>query len=174
MAEALKTFREGEDILASETNENNQFLLSKLSDNAAQVQQYVEGEVATIKSNVSSVQATLQNNIDELANKVLVGVMTQGNTGSVKFTDSATKQSVIIQYGSVTGMGNGTTKVVELPVAFTSGTSYAVATSASYVQSAGDKGSSHYTTNHKSTSFTIGSRFEQYGGNTIWWIAIGH
>jgi hypothetical protein len=66
MAEALKTFREGEDILASETNENNQFLLSKLSDNAAQVQQYVEGEVATIKSNVSSVQATLQNNIDEL------------------------------------------------------------------------------------------------------------
>ena len=70
MAEALKTFREGEDILASETNENNQFLLSKLSDNAAQVQQYVEGEVATIKSNVASVQATLQNNIDELRNKV--------------------------------------------------------------------------------------------------------
>lgn len=65
MAEALKTFREGEDILASETNANNQFLLSKLSDNAAQVQSYVEGEVATIKSNVSSVQATLQNNIDE-------------------------------------------------------------------------------------------------------------
>lgn len=65
MAEALKTFREGEDILASETNENNQFLLSKLTDNAAQVQSYVEGEVATIKSNVSSVQATLQNNIDE-------------------------------------------------------------------------------------------------------------
>lgn len=67
MAEALKTFREGEDILASETNENNQFLLSKLSDNAAQVQQYVEGEVATIKSNVASVQATLQKNIDELS-----------------------------------------------------------------------------------------------------------
>lgn len=65
MAEALKTFREGEDILASETNENNQYLLSKLSDNAAQVQSYVEGEVATIKSNVASVQATLQNNIDE-------------------------------------------------------------------------------------------------------------
>lgn len=70
MAEALKTFREGEDILASETNENNQFLLSKLSDNAAQVQAYVEGEVATIKSNVASVQATLQNNIDELQEKV--------------------------------------------------------------------------------------------------------
>lgn len=70
MAEALKTFREGGDILASETNENNQYLLSKLSDNAAQVQNYVEGEVATIKSNVASVQATLQNNIDELNEKV--------------------------------------------------------------------------------------------------------
>ena len=70
MAEALKTFREGEDILASETNENNQFLLSKLTDNAAQVQAYVEGEVATIKSNVSSVQATLQNNIDTVSNLV--------------------------------------------------------------------------------------------------------
>ena len=65
MAEALKTFREGEDILASDTNANNQFLLSKLSDNAAQVQQYVEGEVATIKSNVASVQATLQEGIDK-------------------------------------------------------------------------------------------------------------
>jgi hypothetical protein len=70
MAEALKTFREGEDILASETNENNQFLLSKLSDNAAQVQSYVEGEVATIKSNVASVQATLQENIDTVNNSV--------------------------------------------------------------------------------------------------------
>lgn len=68
MAEALKTFREGEDILASETNGNNQFLLSKLSDNAAQVQQYVEGEVATIKSNVASVQATLQEGIETITN----------------------------------------------------------------------------------------------------------
>jgi hypothetical protein len=74
MAEALKTFREGEDILASDTNDNNQFLLSKLSDNATQVQQYVEGEVATIKSNVSSVQATLQNNMDELEAKLLASL----------------------------------------------------------------------------------------------------
>lgn len=66
MAEALKTFREGEDILASETNDNNQYLLSRLSDNAAQVQQYVEGEVATIKSNVASVQATLQEGINKV------------------------------------------------------------------------------------------------------------
>lgn len=70
MAENLKTVHEGEDILASVTNDNNQYLLSKLSDNALQVQNYVEGEVATIKSNVASVQATLQNNIAELENDI--------------------------------------------------------------------------------------------------------
>lgn len=70
MADVLKTFREGEDILASETNDNNQYLLSKLTDNAAQIQSYVEGEISTIKSNVASVQATLQNNLDELTAQI--------------------------------------------------------------------------------------------------------
>ena len=70
MADFLKTFIEGEDILASDANSNNQFLLSKLSDNAAQVQNYVEGEVAAMKSNIASVQAALQSNIDELTNGV--------------------------------------------------------------------------------------------------------
>lgn len=90
MADALKTFREGEDILASDTNDNNQYLLSKLSDNAAQVQQYVEGEVATIKSNVASVQATLQNNIDELDAKKPIYVVERGatdNGGYCKWSD---------------------------------------------------------------------------------------
>ena len=174
MAEALKTFKEGEDILASETNANNQYLLSKLSDNAAQVQSYVESEVATIKSNVASVQATLQNNIDTIAAQMLVGVITQGTSGSIKLTDSATEQAVIVQYGSITGMGNRTEKVVKLPVSFTSGDTYAVATSATYKQTAGDKGSSHYIANPTATSFTIGSYFEQSSNHTIWWIAVGH
>jgi hypothetical protein len=102
MAEALKTFREGEDILASETNENNQFLLSKLSDNAAQVQSYVEGEVATIKSNVASVQATLQNNIDTLntsLNDLLQNIYTKmtpdyNNPIGVSFPFTAPKAGV--------------------------------------------------------------------------------
>lgn len=64
MVDSLKTFNEGEYIYASETNSNNQYLLSKLSDNAAQLQTYVEGEISSIQSNVASVQATLQANID--------------------------------------------------------------------------------------------------------------
>jgi hypothetical protein len=95
MAEALKTFREGEDILASETNENNQFLLSKLSDNAAQVQSYVEGEVATIKSNVASVQATLQENIDALSAKIKIYIIKtyeNGDSGYIIWSNGYCEQ----------------------------------------------------------------------------------
>lgn len=104
MAEALKTFREGEDILASETNENNQYLLSKLSDNAAQVQSYVEGEVATIKSNVASVQATLQNNIDlvkELVQAMYTNLMPDYSKGVlIESGYTAPSAGFVTVYGS--------------------------------------------------------------------------
>lgn len=70
MVDALITFSEGEDILASEANQNNQFLLSKLSDNAAQLTTYVEEEITSMQSNIASVQATVQANIDEVGAKV--------------------------------------------------------------------------------------------------------
>lgn len=94
MADALKTFREGEDILASETNDNNQYLLSRLSDNATQVQNYVEGEVETIKSNVSSVQATLQNNLNDLEETI-----------TTKFTDMF--NALAPDYSKGTNISNG-------------------------------------------------------------------
>lgn len=81
MVDSLKTFNEGEYIYASETNSNNQYLLSKLSDNAAQVQTYVEGEISSIQSNVASVQATLQGNIDEAkteTNNLKTDIYTKG------------------------------------------------------------------------------------------------
>lgn len=70
MAEVLKIFQEGEDILASETNANNNYLLGKISDNASTLQNYVEGEVTSIQSSLASVQATLQNSINEMSNKL--------------------------------------------------------------------------------------------------------
>lgn len=69
MAETLKIFEENDDILASETNGNNQYLLSKVTDMSAVVQNYVEGEIATIKTNLATIQATLQNNINSLITK---------------------------------------------------------------------------------------------------------
>ena len=70
MAEVLKTFLEGEDILASETNANNQYLLGRISDNADRLQNYVEGEVTSMQSNLASAQATLQNSINEMSDKL--------------------------------------------------------------------------------------------------------
>jgi hypothetical protein len=76
MADALKTFKEGEDILASETNANNNYLLGKISDNASTLQNYVEGEVTSIQSSLASAQATLQNSINEITSKL--GVVLDG------------------------------------------------------------------------------------------------
>lgn len=70
MAEVLKTFIEGEDILASETNANNQYLLGRISDNSERLQNFVDGEITSIQSNISSVQATLQNSINEMSDKL--------------------------------------------------------------------------------------------------------
>lgn len=116
MAETLKSFEEGEDILASETNSNNQYLLSKLSDNAAQVQNYVEGQVASIKSNVASVQTTLQGNIDKVnatANSKISATISKATNGYCKLSNG-----LIMQWG-VTGQMNAySTKTVSFNPAF--------------------------------------------------------
>lgn len=70
MAEYLKKFAPGEKIKASETNDNNDYLLDKISDNAESVQIYIEQQLNTIQSNLSSIQKTLQNNIDALKNEL--------------------------------------------------------------------------------------------------------
>lgn len=66
MVDSIITFHEGDDILASETNQNNQFLLDKLTANAEQLDNYIKQQLTTIQSNLSSIQATLQNNINTL------------------------------------------------------------------------------------------------------------
>ena len=112
MVDSLKTFNEGEYIYASETNSNNQYLLSKLSDNAAQVQTYVEGEISSIQSNVASVQATLQGNIDEAkteTNNLKTDIYTKGflpnySAGvSISTGYKATKNGWVYFEGKVNG-----------------------------------------------------------------------
>ena len=171
MADALKTFKEGEDILASETNENNQFLLSKLSDNAAQVQSYVEGEVASIKSNVASVQATLQNNIDELDAKkpiYIIEAYVDGKTGYNLYSNGFCEQ-----WGTAEGGGTRTALVVSLPKPYAN-TNYNIQiTSINYA--ADDLGKYNYTseagstTNKTTAGFTINW---SWGGR--YWRTVGY
>lgn len=118
MVDSLKTFNEGEYIYASETNNNNQYLLSKLSDNAAQVQTFVEGEISSIQSNVASVQATLQANIDGVKStvdtlnaNVYTNLAPNYSAGvSISSGYTATKNGWIYYY--ITSSANNTTKVL--------------------------------------------------------------
>ena len=64
----LKNFAEGETILASETNANNQFLLSKISENAGDLQTTVNSQISNIKSEVATTKLSLQTEIDKKLN----------------------------------------------------------------------------------------------------------
>ena len=115
MAEVLKTFLEGEDILASETNANNQYLLGRISDNAERLQNFVDGEITSIQSNISSVQATLQNSINEMSDKLNaeLGSMYENIAPNYKAGISITSGWKATKSGwlYLQGMPDGTTSV---------------------------------------------------------------
>lgn len=168
MVDSLKTFNEGERIYASETNNNNQYLLSKLSDNAAQLQTFVEGEISSIQSNVASVQATLQANIDAvsaIANSKLSGIIDLSTNGYCKLSNGA-----IIQWGYISLGRNGT---VTFSTPF-SVSGKVVGTCINWE----DNGTGYIfqLLNVSKTSFKYCVRTG--GGNSgtahIWWIAIGY
>jgi hypothetical protein len=173
MAEALKTFREGEDILASETNENNQFLLSKLSDNAAQVQQYVEGEVATIKSNVSSVQATLQNNIDALDAKKPIYIVEAGHDGDSGYEVYSNGKRV--EWGAVSHAGGEKSYVIAFKKPFETA-NYNVSGSWTAKAQVGDKGLIWSCSTRKADSVTFYIQTSSYNSQacTLYWRAEGY
>lgn len=185
---ALKNIEYGSIASSQLLNDNFQYLDEKIGTYDTRLDtingnltSQITSQVSTLRNNLNSEVASItekQTELEESVNtslaKTLVAVLTQDNIGTLKLTDPVSNKSIIIQYGNVTGMGNGTTKTVTLPIAYSSDTSYSVVTSATYKQTAGDKGSAHYTNSHKTNSFVIGSCFEQSGGHTIWWIAIGH
>ena len=65
----LKNFAEGETIKASETNANNQFLLSKISDNATDIQLSLETQLSNINSKLETTKLTLEKELDEKLDK---------------------------------------------------------------------------------------------------------
>lgn len=175
MVDSLKTFNEGEYIYASETNSNNQYLLSKLSDNAAQVQTYVEGEISSIQSNVASVQATLQGNIDAVSavTKAMKSYVTKtyvsGTSGYLVFSDG-----LKIQWGRATGLSNSGEKTITLLQAF-SNSNYIVVGGDNVYQYAGDKSAKWRATTLTKTSFKLGWEFERTDGNhSVYWLVLGY
>lgn len=147
-----------------------------------------ESQLATLNTNLSnrigdledetgSAISDLQEQTDAIVNNnpVSANQSFSDTKNYIKFNNPAdSSKQVIIQWGFVTGMGQGTEKTVSLKTDFTSGSSYVVSGSSSYYQSSGDKGSSWRVHTLSSASFKIQSRFEQSSNNTIYWVAIGY
>lgn len=70
MADSLKIFQEAETILASDTNNNNRYLLDKISEIYSKLKTWLDGEVGRIFSNIQSGDATLQVELDKLKQTV--------------------------------------------------------------------------------------------------------
>jgi hypothetical protein len=170
MADELKIFQAGDKITAEETNDNNRYLLSAAQDTSGELQQYIETQLNqfqnTLNAQISSINAQISAanaNINNLNNSKLSAEL-YGN--SIRFSNG-----LIIQWGFIGGMGNGTVATITLPRPFPNGV-YAVAGAASYEQTRGDKGSTWRAYDFNTTWFHLQSHFEQWAG-AIWWIAIG-
>lgn len=172
MVDSLITFNENENIYASETNQNNQFLLSKISDNAAQLTTYLEGEVSSIQSNVASVQATLQANIDQLSALLakniayITQVSISGTTGLLVFSNKLT-----VQWGRCVDAAENAEIYVKLPKALanTNGVVIASSMTPAKTQDKWDRGTvGGWFVNSSQICVSRGR-----GGGTVQWIVIG-
>ena len=91
----IKVFKEGESILASDTNNNNNVLLSKINDHYTQVDNYVKGELGTIKSEVGSAKADLENKIEALDAKKPISIkeiVNNGYEGTILYSNNYCEQ----------------------------------------------------------------------------------
>ena len=114
----IKIFKEGESILASDTNSNNNILLGKIEDHYVQVDNYVKGELGTIKSEVGSAKADLENRIDEVSTTIKQSVFdaispdyTKGEDKSSGFTAPSYGQ-VYVEFKAGKGIAYADGKVV--------------------------------------------------------------
>lgn len=175
MADELIVFSEGEKITAEDTNDNNRYLAKLNSQSAEELQAYLDTEMDkinedlnnTITSQVSGLQTQI-NSVKTTANGKISATQSKGSNGYCKLSNG-----IIIQWGRQGSMGNGTSKTITFPTAFSSA-NYSISGATSYVQGAGDKRSSWYVNGFSSSKFVLNSRFEQSSSNTIYWCAVGY
>lgn len=164
----LQKVEEGEKIKASVTNSNNNYLDNKIDTNTKNLTDVINGIKTSLQSQIDTNNTNLTNSMkslkDSVNSSINNSVVVNGN--SLKFSNG-----VLINWGSVGGMGNNTWNNVNWSTPFVGW--YCVAGAATYQQWAGDKGSSWAVTNQQTTYVQLRSGFEQSGNHTIWLIAIG-
>lgn len=160
----LQEVKEGEKIKASVTNSNNNYLDNKIDTNNKNLTEVLSGIKTSLQSQIETNNANLTGSIDTLKENLKNATVVNGN--SIKFDNG-----ILINWGSVGGMGNNSNNNISWSTPFVGG--YCVGGSANYSQWRGDKGSTWAITNMQSSFISIRSAFEENGGHVIWVIAIG-
>lgn len=160
----LQEVKEGEKIKASVTNSNNNYLDNKIDTNNKNLTEVLNGIKTSLQSQIETNNTNLTGSIDTLKENLKNATVVNGN--SIKF-DSG----ILINWGSVGGMGNNSNNNISWSTPFVG--DYCVGGSANYSQWRGDKGSTWAITNMQSSFISIRSAFEENGGHVIWVIAIG-
>lgn len=160
----LQEVKEGEKIKASVTNSNNNYLDNKIDTSNKNFTKVLNGIKTSLQSQIETNNTNLSNSIDTLKENLENATVVNGN--SIKFDNG-----ILINWGSVGGMGNNSNNNISWSTPFVGG--YCVGGSANYSQWRGDKGSTWAVTNMKSSFISIRSAFEENGGHVIWVIAIG-
>nr|DAQ50961.1 MAG TPA: hypothetical protein [Caudoviricetes sp.] len=160
----LQEVKEGEKIKASVTNSNNNYLDNKIDTSNKNFTEVLNGIKTSLQSQIETNNTNLSNSIDTLKTSLENAAVVNGN--SIKFDNG-----ILINWGSVGGMGNNSNNNISWSTPFVGG--YCVGGSANYSQWRGDKGSTWAVTNMRSSFISIRSAFEENGGHVIWVIAIG-
>lgn len=160
----LQEVKEGEKIKASVTNSNNNYLDNKIDTNNKNLTEVLNGIKISLQSQIETNNTNLTGSIDTLKENLKNATVVNGN--SIKFDNG-----ILINWGSVGGMGNNSSNNISWSTPFVGG--YCVGGSANYSQWRGDKGSTWAITNMQSSFISIRSAFEENGGHVIWVIAIG-
>lgn len=160
----LQEVKEGEKIKASVTNSNNNYLDNKIDTNNKNLTGVLNGIKTSLQSQIETNNTNLTGSIDTLKENLKNATVVNGN--SIKFDNG-----ILINWGSVGGMGNNSNNNISWSTPFVGG--YCVGGSANYSQWRGDKGSTWAITNMQSSFISIRSAFEENGGHVIWVIAIG-
>lgn len=169
------TFVAGTKAKAQEVNANFRAIVEEIGTLAnsvtsgfANIQEDLESEISDLESDISETNTALGNLTTTVNGKLSATIKTTSFGIGCKLSNG-----FIFNCGRQSGMGNGTSKTITLPIPYSSASNYSVGGSTNYVQSAGDKRSSWYVNGMTSSKFVLNSRFEQSSSNTIYWLSIG-
>lgn len=183
-SDELKVFEAGEDILASDTNDNNNYLKNRIDSSVTQLL----GDIDGLRTNVESLQSSLSDYVTLTGTQTISGNKTFSGTVSVpnsstlgtalNTTDISKSNNgylklgngVIVQWGNLTKTGTSTT--LTLPTAFSSASSWGISVNPYHATS--HKGDAYGVWLSDKTESTIVISDSNGAVQSYYWVAIGY